>query len=164
MSPVLLTGTPHESKVKGNQSPNNPVCHSLTSVVPIVSKEQCETLVVPSTSTLAHSVVSLLPKVSSPSLNSKPPSSYDDSFSVNILKPSALVNLQSLSRGTTSRPKVPVAETVPDVIPDFLPGKIDAKRFPPRHYDFRSLEIGSWKVSQNVYSYCCYSRQKKIHV
>lgn len=68
-------------------------------------------------------------------------------YSSNILKPNTAVNLQSLSRGTTSRPKVPVNETIPDVIPEFLPGKIDAKRFPARHFELSSLEIGLWKAS-----------------
>ena len=37
----------------------------------------------------------------------------------------------------------------PVVVPDFLPGRVNAKAFPPRHYNFNSLEIGSWKVSHD---------------
>lgn len=32
-------------------------------------------------------------------------------------------------------------------VPEFQQGRVDAKKFPPRHYDINSLEIGTWKVS-----------------
>lgn len=31
-------------------------------------------------------------------------------------------------------------------IPDFRTAKVDATKFPPKHYDLYSLEIGTWKV------------------
>ena len=31
-------------------------------------------------------------------------------------------------------------------IPDFQTGKVDRRKFPPKHYDLYSLEIGTWKV------------------
>lgn len=42
---------------------------------------------------------------------------------------------------TLHRPAAPV------IVPDFLPGKVNAQLFPPRHFKFEKLEIGSWKVS-----------------
>ena len=34
-----------------------------------------------------------------------------------------------------------------DVVPELQSGRVDAKKFRPRHYDINSLEIGTWRVS-----------------
>ena len=42
-------------------------------------------------------------------------------------------------------------------VPDFQPGKVKAKQFPPRYYDINSLEIGTWKVSAFIHSHETFS-------
>ena len=34
-----------------------------------------------------------------------------------------------------------------DLVPELQSGRVDAKKFRPRHYDIDSLEIGTWRVS-----------------
>ena len=34
-----------------------------------------------------------------------------------------------------------------EILPELQSGRVDAKKFRPRHYDIDSLEIGTWRVS-----------------
>lgn len=50
---------------------------------------------------------------------------------------------------TVVNEKVPTSQNTSQLsrVPNFQPGRVDAKKFPPRYYDMSSLEIGTWKVS-----------------
>ena len=69
----------------------------------------------------------------------------------------------------------PVNEKVPDTktaselhqvegthVPDFQPGRVNAKKFRPRYYDLSSLEIGTWKVSCRCVLKCLFFYPKII--
>lgn len=111
-----------------------------------------------------HPVDSLLPHVLTPSLPTSAtklinctPSLSTDTPSTgfkagmvprNILKPALVANVQqpSSSYTNTLQSRTAAVDPIPEVIPEFQTGKIDAKRFPARHFDLRSIVIGSWKV------------------
>lgn len=111
-----------------------------------------------------HSVDSLLPHIITPSMPSiatklisstqsastNTPSTGFKAGAVprNILKPTVAANAQQSSSSNTNnqQSRTAAVDPIPAVIPEFQTGKIDAKRFPARHFDFESLVIGSWKV------------------
>ena len=63
---------------------------------------------------------------------------------------------ESTITGTADTQQAPVCSAMPQpgklteatyTVPELQSGKVDAKKFRPRHYDIDSLEIGTWRVS-----------------
>lgn len=82
----------------------------------------------------------------------------------NVEKPPSVNKISSTS--TAARKPFSSQPTVnnPPVVPDFLPGKVNAKLFPPRHFKFEQIEIGSWKVGfQDVYVYFYMKIMSTVH-
>lgn len=53
---------------------------------------------------------------------------------------------QALVSGDSTQAKPSLTGSTALVVPQFQLGRVDAKKFPPRHYDIFFLEIGTWKV------------------
>lgn len=47
----------------------------------------------------------------------------------------------------SSMPQAGKLAEATEIVPDLQSGRVDAKKFRPRHYDIDSLEIGTWRVS-----------------
>ncbi|EDO49419.1 predicted protein, partial [Nematostella vectensis] len=111
---------------------------------------------------LTHPLHSLLPKVTFPVAISTQALQLMTNTAVTHTSVEALSTaiVESTASGCHTKPSSPVISKLPSVvapvelsssgstsqsIPDLLKGKVDAKLFPPRHYTFAYLQIGTWK-------------------